>query len=88
MIDGVSSAERTESVLQFIVRSASLSVGQEVSENTDLFDFGLDSLSALELSAAIEEQYPIECPPEEIFEHPVIAELTQLLVRRGAGADA
>jgi acyl carrier protein len=76
---GVSDEESAGSILEFIIRTASLTLGREVSADSDLFDLGLDSLGALEISTAIEERYSVEFPLGMVFEHPSASELAQLL---------
>jgi acyl-coenzyme A synthetase/AMP-(fatty) acid ligase/acyl carrier protein len=84
MVNELADDQPTEPVLQFVMRSASLAIGRDVSADIDLFDFGLDSLGALEISAAIEEHYPLECSMVDVLEYPVVSELAQLLIQRGA----
>jgi thioesterase domain-containing protein len=55
----------------------------------DFFDLGGDSLAAIELMAAIDEQFGIDVPPSTLLEAPTTAELAPLLnKRRPRGASA
>jgi thioesterase domain-containing protein len=48
----------------------------------DFFDLGGDSLAAIELMAAIDEQFGVDVPPSTLLEAPTTAELAPLLNRR------
>ena len=50
-------------------------LGEEVSHDRPLFEMGLDSLSAIELSEQISNSFAISIEPTSIFDYPTIAEL-------------
>ncbi|MDG4803219.1 acyl carrier protein [Micromonospora sp. WMMD980] len=69
-------------VLDALLRTATEALELPVTANDDLFDLGLDSLSALEICATMEDQFPLECFPEDVFEHPVPVDLARHLSSR------
>ncbi|MGC4761771.1 AMP-binding protein [Micromonospora sp. DT46] len=75
-----------QAILGSVRRTAATVLGQEVPADEDLFDAGLDSLSALEISASVEEEFQVDCYPEDIFEHPVPTALARFLLARAGGA--
>jgi acyl-coenzyme A synthetase/AMP-(fatty) acid ligase/thioesterase domain-containing protein/acyl carrier protein len=54
----------------------------DVGLDDDFFDLGGDSLAAIELMAAIDEQFGVDVPPSTLLEAPTTAELAPLLNRR------
>ncbi|HXY93367.1 MAG TPA: AMP-binding protein, partial [Acidimicrobiia bacterium] len=56
----------------------------EVGLDDDFFDLGGDSLAAVELMAAIDEQFGVDLPPSAILDAPTVAQLAPLLTRRRA----
>ena len=55
---------------------------EQVGLDDDFFDLGGDSLAAIELMAAIDEQFGIDLPPSTLLEAPTTASLAPLLNRR------
>ncbi|MFY1597910.1 acyl carrier protein [Micromonospora sp. WMMD737] len=73
-------------VLDALLRTSAEALALPVTANDDLFDLGLDSLSALEICATMEDQFRLECFPEDVFEHPVLTDLAHHLASRSATA--
>ncbi|MEX1008956.1 MAG: non-ribosomal peptide synthetase [Acidimicrobiia bacterium] len=57
---------------------------EHVGLDDDFFDLGGDSLAAIELMSAIDEQFGIDLPPSTLLEAPTTAELAPLLNHRRA----
>ncbi|OAX43282.1 L-aminoadipate-semialdehyde dehydrogenase [Rhizopogon vinicolor AM-OR11-026] len=60
-------------------------------DNTDLFDFGLDSLQSSRIRNAIQREIDLcgnKLSPNAVFEHPSVTAIAQLLVSLSSGKEA
>jgi acyl carrier protein len=52
-----------------------------IEEDADLFELGLDSIDAVEITGDIEEGWGVKLDPEFLFEHRTIARLVEGLAK-------
>ena len=62
--------------------------GRKIGPNDSLFDVGVSSIKLMAIHERIEERWPGLLDITDIFDHPSIAELAQLIAGRQAGAGA
>ena len=59
-----------------------------IDRDKPLVDYGLDSMTAVELSGEIHDLAGVELTPLAIWEHPTIAKLCEYIVGQAIGCDA
>jgi phthiocerol/phenolphthiocerol synthesis type-I polyketide synthase C len=84
-IAGKSTEEVTEIVQQLVITEVAqvLSIGVDrIDPARSLYDFGLDSLMAVELAMGLEQRFGIQLPVMMLSESPAAEKVTQRIVER------
>jgi len=87
-ITGKSTEEVTEIVQQLVITEVAqvLSIGVDrIDPARSLYDFGLDSLMAVELAMGLEQRFGIQLPVMMLSESPAAEKVTQRIVERLCG---
>ena len=59
-----------------------------VAADAPITEYGLDSVSALELCAEIEDRYGVRVEPVDLWDHPTVAALGALVADRAGARDS
>ncbi|MFI9634893.1 acyl carrier protein [Nocardia sp. NPDC051929] len=76
-------AVTADRILAVILSAATRALGSSPSPTDNLYDLGLDSLSALELCALVEDEITDDCTPDDVMGTPIPVDLAALLADRG-----
>lgn len=74
--------ELKERVLTSVLDAAGTVFGQELTADADPIAAGFDSIAALQLAAALEEELGVPCSLEDVFDAPSFAALADVLAQR------
>ena len=81
-------AERIETwLLEWLVARSGLDAA-DVSRDRPFAEFGVDSLTAVELSQELEDQFKVPLPPIVAWNYPTPATLAKYLAEQSLGVDA
>ncbi|MFE5475628.1 acyl carrier protein [Nocardia sp. NPDC056541] len=86
--DGTANKGRTRDVERFVGQFISRLIGEELDDNyasLALVNLGLDSVGAIDLGAAIDQEYGAEIEPADIKLTMTVAQLAKLIQRRVGG---
>ncbi|WP_330230951.1 acyl carrier protein [Nocardia sp. NBC_00508] len=86
--DGAANKRRTRDIERFVGQFISRLIGEELDDDyasLALVNLGLDSVGAIDLGAAIEQEFGVETEPADIKLAMTVAQLAKLIQRRAGG---
>lgn len=59
---------------------------EDIDADSNLFDLGFDSITAIEFAVTVRNRYKIQAPVDVFFKHPTISGLAEQLAKMRDGA--